>query len=261
MPLISDEPLNDNEIKELHAFLSFPHEDAKPMSLTECHGFLTAIVSAPTLIMPSQWQPVLFGGQPTFASMDEATTIIQLIGRFNNQISSKLRKDKPFEPFIFNADKIEIIPYLEASFEAIGEWCKGYLQGSKIDSLWYLDEMAVANLFPFGVFAGKIDIRGEKGIDGKVIEYDIQHKSRYKQNLPAYIKDFFNHWQEHRKISVPVPDFIIRDGDTTYEINRDMFYRKEPIRNPHKIGRNDICSCGSGKKYKRCCLAKDLVIH
>jgi len=24
-----------------------------------------------------------------------------------------------------------------------------------------------------------------------------------------------------------------------------------------KIGRNDLCPCGSGKKYKQCCLAKD----
>jgi hypothetical protein len=24
-----------------------------------------------------------------------------------------------------------------------------------------------------------------------------------------------------------------------------------------KVGRNDPCSCGSGKKYKKCCLAKD----
>ncbi|MBP9521733.1 MAG: SEC-C domain-containing protein [Enterococcus sp.] len=25
----------------------------------------------------------------------------------------------------------------------------------------------------------------------------------------------------------------------------------------HKIGRNDPCPCGSGKKYKKCCLGKD----
>lgn len=25
----------------------------------------------------------------------------------------------------------------------------------------------------------------------------------------------------------------------------------------HKIGRNDICHCGSGKKYKKCCLEED----
>lgn len=28
-----------------------------------------------------------------------------------------------------------------------------------------------------------------------------------------------------------------------------------------KIGRNDPCSCGSGKKYKQCCLKKDQVKH
>ncbi|MGM0760094.1 MAG: SEC-C metal-binding domain-containing protein [Thermodesulfobacteriota bacterium] len=24
-----------------------------------------------------------------------------------------------------------------------------------------------------------------------------------------------------------------------------------------KLGRNDKCHCGSGKKYKKCCMAKD----
>jgi hypothetical protein len=31
----------------------------------------------------------------------------------------------------------------------------------------------------------------------------------------------------------------------------------EPIMNPYRnIGRNDLCPCGSGKKFKRCCLGK-----
>lgn len=34
-----------------------------------------------------------------------------------------------------------------------------------------------------------------------------------------------------------------RDGDSP----------QEPIRKPHKIGRNDPCPCGSGRKYKKCC--------
>ncbi|OPJ63457.1 preprotein translocase subunit SecA [Clostridium oryzae] len=34
------------------------------------------------------------------------------------------------------------------------------------------------------------------------------------------------------------------DGDTT---------KKEPIRKEKKVGRNDPCPCGSGKKYKNCC--------
>jgi preprotein translocase subunit SecA len=34
--------------------------------------------------------------------------------------------------------------------------------------------------------------------------------------------------------------------------------RVEPIRNrQERIGRNDPCPCGSGKKYKNCCLRRD----
>jgi preprotein translocase subunit SecA len=30
--------------------------------------------------------------------------------------------------------------------------------------------------------------------------------------------------------------------------------RKEPVRRKdEKVGRNDLCPCGSGRKYKRCC--------
>ncbi len=28
---------------------------------------------------------------------------------------------------------------------------------------------------------------------------------------------------------------------------------KQPIVKAHKVGRNDPCPCGSGKKYKKCC--------
>ena len=33
----------------------------------------------------------------------------------------------------------------------------------------------------------------------------------------------------------------------------DNSLKKEPIKNDHKFGRNDLCPCGSGKKYKNCC--------
>ncbi|MBC7324722.1 MAG: SEC-C domain-containing protein, partial [Moorella sp. (in: Bacteria)] len=28
---------------------------------------------------------------------------------------------------------------------------------------------------------------------------------------------------------------------------------RQPVRREQKIGRNDPCPCGSGKKYKKCC--------
>jgi len=34
--------------------------------------------------------------------------------------------------------------------------------------------------------------------------------------------------------------------------------KKQPVRNAaKKVGPNDPCPCGSGRKYKKCCMQKD----
>ena len=33
--------------------------------------------------------------------------------------------------------------------------------------------------------------------------------------------------------------------------------KKVPVRKEKKVGPNDPCPCGSGKKYKKCCMQKD----
>ena len=37
----------------------------------------------------------------------------------------------------------------------------------------------------------------------------------------------------------------------------DGSVKKQPVRKDTKIGPNDPCPCGSGKKYKKCCMQKD----
>jgi len=39
----------------------------------------------------------------------------------------------------------------------------------------------------------------------------------------------------------------------------DTTMRRVPVRNNKKIGPNEPCPCGSGKKYKKCCMHKDRV--
>ena len=38
----------------------------------------------------------------------------------------------------------------------------------------------------------------------------------------------------------------------------DKTVKRRPVVKKAKVGRNDPCPCGSGKKYKNCCLDKDL---
>lgn len=48
----------------------------------------------------------------------------------------------------------------------------------------------------------------------------------------------------------PEREKVVKEVSTNYE---DSSVRKEPIKKEEKIGRNDSCTCGSGKKYKNCC--------
>ena len=43
------------------------------------------------------------------------------------------------------------------------------------------------------------------------------------------------------------------DGDDDEAAGRWLSDGSEPYRAPAKVGRNDPCPCGSGKKYKKCC--------
>ena len=38
----------------------------------------------------------------------------------------------------------------------------------------------------------------------------------------------------------------------------DKTVRRQPVVKKIKVGPNDPCPCGSGKKYKKCCRDKDL---
>ena len=52
---------------------------------------------------------------------------------------------------------------------------------------------------------------------------------------------------ERQQVAEPIAENAGGDGTV----------KKKPIRRVTKIGRNDPCPCGSGKKYKNCCLDKD----
>ena len=57
----------------------------------------------------------------------------------------------------------------------------------------------------------------------------------------------------HVRVERPVEREKVAQETSASHGNDDKSLRKEPVRNDNKLGRNDVCSCGSGKKYKNCC--------
>ncbi len=60
------------------------------MQISDLDGFLTAIVVGPDLIKPSEWLPVVWGGEsPEFSDDAQATTILgAILGRYNETAQS-----------------------------------------------------------------------------------------------------------------------------------------------------------------------------
>ncbi|MFR3635689.1 MAG: SEC-C metal-binding domain-containing protein, partial [Sutterella sp.] len=63
----------------------------------------------------------------------------------------------------------------------------------------------------------------------------------------------YEHLLEIRKKNNTLQDALYHLVESTFEL-RKAFRPNVPVRNESpKIGRNDPCPCGSGKKYKQCC--------
>ena len=49
-------------------------------------------------------------------------------------------------------------------------------------------------------------------------------------------------------------DHELFEDDDDYQYSPYESFQQPVIRIGEKVGRNDPCPCGSGKKYKKCCL-------
>jgi uncharacterized protein len=254
MQNILKQPLSDDELNELHIFLSSEYKDAKQMSLTKVHGFLTAIVSAPSLIMPSKWHPLLFGGDPNFESMEKAMKIITLVDRLHNSINDALRNNDQFDISFFKEGKI--IPSQQASSDLIAEWCNGYLAGAELDDFWLKDREAINTIHPFAILANKVsNLEDCIDDDGNFIEDEALEKNKMWEKLPRYIKELHSKWTKHRGKIIGKAHYIRHENAD--DVKPIEPYRRKTVR----ISRNDPCHCDSGKKYKKCCLETKKPLH
>ena len=77
--------------------------------------------------------------------------------------------------------------------------------------------------------------------DGQWVKLDIISSSKKQVHFRAYFKD------ENDGYSVldETSDFVFQD--------RWLYLSGDTSTKPHKPERNDLCLCGSGKKFKKCC--------
>lgn len=96
------------------------------------------------------------------------------------------------------------------------------------------------------------------GDSGKPIRFRVQDQERAGKLAEICDK---NNWKFVCGIAPDEPEDI---SELEYMLNPKAFGNKEPkmknfttpIKKEIQIGRNDNCPCGSGLKYKKCCMNK-----
>ena len=218
-------PLNDAEIDELDEFLlSVGHDDAI-LNFSEFDGFMTAIVSGPETIMPSVWIPAMWGGEdnaPMWDSVEDYQHVLGMMMRHMNSTAATLMEaPAEYEP-MFLESTVEGVTYW-----IVDEWCHGYMTAV---ALYPSHAVAGAEmqemLAPIRQFANP---DGWNDLDGLTHD-EIR---RLQERIPLAARALHAYWLARR---------------TPLGLESATYVRPGP-----KVGRNDPCHCGSGRKYKKCC--------
>ncbi len=224
-------PLSNAELDELDRFLlDLDAEESMTMDMLD--GYLHALAMGPEALMPSQWLPQVWGQQegallPPSDDMDQANHLLSLVMRHFNSIVSGLQCSPP--------ELAPLWPMVE--FEALGEfddaevWAYGFTEGVK------LSQSAWQPLFDHP--QGKRWYRpiGLLGADN--FSPDQDELTRTPEQRAALAAEIEESLAQMHAFWLPLRQAVAE--------------RQQAQRMSTKVGRNEACPCGSGKKFKKCC--------
>ena len=224
----------------LRAFLEHPSRPAGTLRYHELQGFLFTVVSAPELVPPADWLPIIFGEKEAdFATPDEAQALLgQIMALYNTTNAAVL------DPPALLPGDCPLWDDVLANFEddaPMAQWSRGFLLGHEwLEELWKdlpegLVEELDAILMALGFFSSREMAEGfhDEATTGER-SFEAMADAIHRL-LPRAVAQY-----AHIGRSIAM---VVAERDTG---------ASEP-RHSVKIGRNDPCPCGSGKKYKRCC--------
>jgi len=220
-----NEPLTDAELDRLGDFLK-SCKGSKAMNLEELDGFFAALIAGPEAVMPSEYNRELFGGEaPEFSSLEETKDILGLLNRHWNKIASTLYKGEIHVPLIFEDENGELHG---------NDWARGFMRGMHMrhDGWAELvnDEKYGGSLIPMMMLYHEHDEDPE-------MRTDPITPDKREQVIALMAAGLMNAYEYFRK-----------ERENDLGVHAPASGRSTP-----KVGRNDLCPCGSGKKYKKCC--------
>ena len=242
--------LSDAEFRELDELLAAAPAPLEAMDAVMLDGYLCGVIVQPERIAPERWLPWVldaqgraFASDPAWADYPRARALML---RRHAALNRAIEGEGWFDPLILEDDPeaapAETAPAAEpqAGDAALAElaplsrplapWVAGlHFACSTFDGLFELDDPAIAATLARLWRHLPIEDESERELIA------LMDREAPLASLDEAIAD------------------LVAAVAELAELTRDARYRVETVRrDAPKVGRNDPCPCGSGRKYKAC---------
>ncbi|HEY2929356.1 YecA family protein [Piscinibacter sp.] len=237
--------LSDAEFAELDDLLAATPEPLEPCDAVMLDGFLCGVLVQPVLIEPAAWLPHVFDfeGQPLPDDVDARwlARTESLILRRHAALNRAMVEDGWFDPLILEFDDEHPMqppadggPDPMAGLSPISQALMPWVAGFQHATLCFPD---LAELPDDAVMSAL---------------------ARLYRHLPAETDEerevVATLEREHplATLDEAIEELVVTVADLS-DLTRDARYKVDTVkRDTPKVGRNEPCPCGSGKKYKHC---------
>lgn len=233
-------PLGDREIEELDDALAAVPEPYDPLDVVMLDGFLVGAALQPDAVPVERLLPYVFDceGRAAAAPADAAVLrrVQDLVARQYDYLAASIAAREPFDPIVYPVEDAAGRPVAgTAGIAALAPWAAGF--------------MSAIHLFP-----QLLDRHGEDSSMAESLVGVLRHLPADPDEPAA---DAHRFAEDKRRVERDMPlqdlddaiDHLIECVLDAADISRP---RKPVARATPKVGRNDPCPCGSGRKYKQC---------
>ena len=227
---MNSEPLVEAELDQLGDLLARFGGQAG-INPEELDGFFAALICGPSNVLPSEYLPEILrdGIVDAMSTQSALQELISLVTRHWNTICNTLRSGDVFTPLLLEDDK----------GNAHGnDWASGFMRGMDLRMEDWLpllrDEEHAGPLVPIFALAHEHD--PDPAMRPYKEPISAEMRDRLIVGVAAGVMKIYKYFEAQRSLGVG-----LQSAATTSR-------RIAP-----KIGRNDPCPCGSGRKFKHCC--------
>ena len=223
-------PLTDVEYERIARMLE---RSERAMNVEMLDGFFAALICSPDVPRPSEYLRVIWGGDHIggdkgWRDQEEMQEFFDLIMRHWNSVAETLYSGEPFLPFLLEDD---------AGVARGNDWANGFTRGMQLRREQWSELLNDAG--HAGALLPILALAHEHDPDPEMRPYKEPIAAERREQLivgaAAGVTGIYRYFAA-RRISV--------------RANQEVGTR---VRSSPKVGRNEPCPCGSGKKFKKCC--------